>query len=582
MSRLNIMNTLPNKFTNFPMDDDEVVLPVLPNEVWITIFTYLPFGDLQQANAVCKHWCELTRVPVLRRKSKLVITPYNLMDICKIIKCQVIFCKYLSCESVELRDLEVQENLVIVLEYLGSRIRQLKLNKSPVFSVLNDHLPELEELILTHLPRIQNGNNTISADLYKFPKLKSVHMSCANVTYYIKIHLLLNLTLVPCKNIERLSLELNSDQEDLIMYTLDMYAHSLRHVEIIVRSKPSTIVKWQEIFKKFTQLKVLKIAGNCGYKWLKVALENLPKENRLQRIDLNGCLELNDDFMKFILNKWSQSVESLDLMVCHCLTDESIKQLKLVKDKLYHLNLAYCCRVTAQGLLQGIAESTNDKMVNLNLSYITSLSEEFIFLLTERLPNLTSLNLENCRDAVTDRSVNFIFSNLRHLRHLSLNDCVRITDDGLIGTESSTSALSNLKRLETLSLRGCRNLTNRSLLKALKFQQLRKLTLGYCYKISSSGIEGLVEYCPALEELTITSCFMISDDCVLQIVLGLPRLRKLNVSNCVNLTMRSIDYVMTYCKTLRELCMNGIDALEVEQVQQKLLKQKPQILKVEL
>uniref|UniRef100_A0A1A9UX27 F-box domain-containing protein n=1 Tax=Glossina austeni TaxID=7395 RepID=A0A1A9UX27_GLOAU len=564
-----ILKTMRKKMSDtliaYPMDAQETQLPDLPNEIWIKLFTYLTHGDLQQVKLVCKHWCDLCRVPELKRKSKLVITAHNLKDLSQVLKSSPEICEYLQYECLELHGVKVQKDLLTAFEYLGYYIRQLKLHESPVFCVLNDYLPELEELILTRIPSVQSYVNNFSVDLYKFPKFKSLHMSCAGVTYYIKIQLLRNLIYDQCEHLERLSLEFDRTQEDLILYTLELHADSLRQLGIgnHWNSKPSTLIKWQRTFEKFSKLEVLKITGNCGYNWLKIILESLGAENRLRAIDLSGSFELSDDLLKLIVRKWANSVESLDLMFCQCITDDGLKQLGAIKNKLHHLNLAKC-RLTAEGLLQGLVENTNYALRSLNLSHITSMAEGCICLLAQRLCNLTTLNLENCYEAVTDSSLYYIFRYLKRLRHLVLDDCIHITDGGLIGADPSKPAISNLKGLQTLSLRGCCNLSNRSLREALNFQELRKLELSYCHNISSSGIEGLVQHCPALEDLTISSCFMLADNSVLQIVLGLPRLRKLNVRNCINYDAHSVGYEMTYTyKTLQELTMNCANTLEV-------------------
>ena len=553
----------------------------LPNELLIHIFKYLPHSDLQQIRLVCKHWHDLMQLPEFMGKSKLIINPDYMVTIYDSLTNDDALRRRLAYDTLELHSMELSDELQLILKILGPTIYKVRLYKSPVFAVLNDCLPELEELVVSHIPTVQS-DNTFSVNLSKFKNFKSLDIGCSNVTTYIKTHMLLNLTRDISLRIEKLCLELNREHEELLIYTLQFHSETLKHLEICLRSYPGMIPKWKQVFKLFKHLECLKITGTSCYQWLKEIMECLPKEAPLRHCDLSGGLQVDDVLLKLIISKWSATLANMELMFCNALSDEAVKELAVLSHTLESLNISHCSKVTCNGLLQGVARETNNTLKTLVLNDMPEVDSLAICKLAQHLPCLTYLSLENCRESVNDVTLSHIFCYQLQLQHLILDDCIRITDEGLMGFGSTPKPISNLKGLQTLSLRGCRNLSNRALSKALKFTDLRKLVLGYCHKISYMGIEELVENCPALEDLTISSCLMIDDDAMLHIAHGLPRLRRLNVSNCVNLTGKSIDYVMELCKSLKELSMCGIDSLEIQKVQEKFLQLKPQILELNL
>ncbi|KAM7361876.1 uncharacterized protein ACRADG_012739 [Cochliomyia hominivorax] len=553
----------------------------LPNELLIHIFQYLPHGDLQQIRLVCKRWHNLTQLAEFMGKTKLIINRDNMATLHDCLIRDEDLSRRLAYDTLELHGLELSNDLQLILKSLGPNIHKLRLYKSPVFAILNECLPELEELIVSHVPTVQS-DNTFSVNLSKFKQFKSLDISCSNVTTYIKTHMILNLTRDVSIKMEKLCLELNREHEELLIYTLQFHSNTLRHLEIILRSNPIMISKWKQVFVLLKNLETLKITGVSCYQWLKDTMECLPKTCPLKHCDLSGGLQVDDALLKLIIHKWPETLENMELMFCNSLTDEGVKHLGILRHTLRSLNISHCTKVSAKGLLQGIAAENNKTLKSLILNDMSDMDPESIKLLAQRLPNLSYLSLENCRESVTDSTLEYIFRNQLKLQHLILDDCIRITDEGLLGFGDHPAPIRQLKGLQSLSLRGCRNLSNRALIKGLQFIELRKLVLGYCHKISSMGIEELVENCPALEDLTISSCLMIDDDAMLHIAQGLPRLRRLNVSNCINLTGKSIDYVVELCKSLKELSMCGIDSLEIQEVQEKFLQLKPQILELNL
>jgi len=73
--------------------------------------------------------------------------------------------------------------------------------------------------------------------------------------------------------------------------------------------------------------------------------------------------------------------------------------------QLEALTMAYCRELTGMGLVQGLAGSMNYTLQELHLEETIFLDESSMCQLLERLPNLRRLSLDNCRQAVTDRTM---------------------------------------------------------------------------------------------------------------------------------------------------------------------------------
>lgn len=92
-------------------------------------------------------------------------------------------------------------------------------------------------------------------------------------------------------------------------------------------------------------------------------------------------------------------------------------------DKLMHLFYVNCIVFLSHLLLRkGIANQTNDKMVELYLSAL-SISELAVIKLAESLENLRVLDLSFCKNAVTNLAVQIMFKHLKQLRTLNLEFC---------------------------------------------------------------------------------------------------------------------------------------------------------------
>lgn len=483
------MQNVRNDETNSPL--------ALPDEMWLQIFCNLSHADLLEVNLVCKHWSQLARAPALTRKSKLVIARENLQDICDFLEHNDF--KFQTVEIVDGFDSAngIEHALLIkMFKYLRSDIVQLKLNRPLTLSVLNNPLPKLKELDLSNMCL----SESVSVDLSKFSNLKSLLLPYGG-EHHIKIQLSAPLTEMPKIRLEKLHIDTYNPN---CLNLLTLNASSLRRLEINLGSLSLTEqIHLREIFKKFAQLKVLRIGGLVDMidQSVRFLLENLPKENRLKAITID--LDAKPvELLDLIARRWFSCIESLSiwLTVFDAAGRNSgnlAKRLNVMSGKLRRLSLD-AREFTPQDLLHSIAPKINTKLTELEL-FKPHLTEELLLRLFQRLPNLTALDLSYSQ--LTDEEMCNIFRHLTRLRHLFLGPCCAKKDIKNLCSKPNITSLKGLRRFRSCF---CPITVIRILNLNFKFNELSHLELYSCRRTrerSFSNFEEISSYFPALEEL---------------------------------------------------------------------------------
>uniref|UniRef100_A0A1A9X3V0 F-box domain-containing protein n=1 Tax=Glossina brevipalpis TaxID=37001 RepID=A0A1A9X3V0_9MUSC len=272
-------------------DNDNLTLPTLPNEMWLKIFNYLSPKHLRGINLVCRDWYELARAPELTRKLKLIITEENLKDIY-----DFMVLKELQYENVKIGRISYEfsamehEILLNIFIKLGSSVVELQVYSLSTLLVLNDVLPNLKALDLSHCEKV---DDRAPVDLNKFPNLKSLSMPDDDNDNFLS-QLLPNSTEKTRIELEGLSVG-GYDSNAMFLKALAAQASSLRWLKLreCIRISDISLDQLRKTFKKCTQLKTLDIqeASYQGYK--AVILERLPEENNIEVLD-NDFLEESD------------------------------------------------------------------------------------------------------------------------------------------------------------------------------------------------------------------------------------------------------------------------------------------------
>lgn len=143
-------------------------------------------------------------------------------------------------------------------------------------------------------------------------------------------------------------------------------------------------------------------------------------QNTLYELDLSHSVRLTDPSLIQICQTLTQ-LKSLKLRRCRALTDQSIKEIRLLKN-LTCLDISECDVITSKGFIEGIASEPNDRMIELHVSAL-NICETAVIKLAECLKNLRLLDLSFCKNAVTNLALQVIFKHLIKLRTLNLEFC---------------------------------------------------------------------------------------------------------------------------------------------------------------
>ncbi|XP_016961017.1 dynein regulatory complex subunit 6 [Drosophila biarmipes] len=553
----------------------------LPNEMWLEIMSYLSYNDLQQFRMVSWRCRDLVHRRPFMEKGKVIVTQHNLEAIHKHAKGKNC---YLSFERVELRNLRQCSQLANFLRLVGHEVKHLQVRHAPVFRNLDGKLPNLKVLTIATTSSMddQHLKAVDGLDMKQFAHL--VGFECDGVSLDSSLKLLMLLQLRRKENkvqLRHLQFEFRRNNESALLDVLRDHADTLVCVDIFFSCSPGIDTReWCQAFETMHNLRTLKLSGNCHLVLLEAVLRAVPESAPIRQLDLTGMLSLTNELLLYIAGKWQSTLKVLDLMFCVQLNINCIDALRQLSGQLEALTMAYCRELTGMGLVQGLAGSMNYTLQELHLEETIFLDENSMCQLLERLPNLRRLSLDNCRQAVTDRTMATICQYQVKLRNLNIDYCVKITDQGLIGYGDNPYPISRLRGLKELNLRGCRNLTDTALKEGLKLPELRALSLGYCSRLTSAGFEAVTQNCPALESLCVSSCLAVDDEIVLSIVSHLKRLRILNLSNCAKLSLQSIHHILAHGHNLVELIACSIDGLDHEQAQRILEAQRPQMKQV--
>uniref|UniRef100_T1E199 Putative F-Box LRR-repeat-containing protein n=1 Tax=Cupiennius salei TaxID=6928 RepID=T1E199_CUPSA len=243
---------------------------------------------------------------------------------------------------------------------------------------------------------------------------------------------------------------------------------------------------------------------------------------RVQVLSLRRCLR---DVVQGIPN-----IESLNLTGCYNLSDVWLTQA-FIQDvnSLTVLNLSMCKQITDTSLMN-ISQHLKNLEV-LDLGGCSNISNVGLLLIAEGLRNLKSLNLRSC--CVSDIGISHL-AGLSHngtegtlsLEHLSLQDCYKITDDGL---RHLSDGLHNLK---SLNLSFCASITDSGLKHLARMSSLRELNLRSSDTISDIGLAYLAENNSRLTILDVSFCNKVGDQGLLHISQSLFNLRSLSLNAC--------------------------------------------------
>lgn len=601
----------------------------LPVEVISHILEFLQsLGDRKAASLVCRLWYEAYQNPVFRNWEVVQVTADDRFQ--TLLNLKNYDRKYLH---FVIKEIDITETSSKFWQRYGPNIRTLSILNCDIrektFINVILRCENLESLC------IQNCRELLmSGRLFEDEKIRNVlqgklsNLKSLNLSYnrYLSDAIFIKFITI-CRNVTKLLLAgcQISFHSGLYKkyYPPGQYAPS----ESVITFP--TILEY--VRKNSNQLKYLSFTDTFIDSAAVCYLSEI-RDLSLQTLHLRACQQLsNEGIVK--LSSYQKSLAELDVALCPRVTDASLlaicsglpnlKSLSVQRcravtdlgisdlwklDKLANLNISECELIQGQGILKGLCQKPNLKFKELRLSHLGNISDDIVIRIAESLPNLTVLDLGFCYNAVTDRSVQSILSNIRYLRTLNLMMCEKVTDSGLtgmglklipskintlpevtlklplgskaeieirrdaklkqgvmemcendyLGSDFSGFSLKNLKGLQELNLSGCNRVSDVSLKHAFHLNELKNLELSYCQQITEEGLIFISKNNKSIESLNLDFCHNVNNEGVCHVVENLKRLRTFIVGSN-QITDKVAKAISKYAKELTYLDIRHCD-----------------------
>ncbi|KAI0538908.1 RNI-like protein [Xylaria digitata] len=172
---------------------------------------------------------------------------------------------------------------------------------------------------------------------------------------------------------------------------------------------------------------------------------------KLKRLNLSYCKHITDRSMAHMAAHASNRLQSLSLTRCTSITDagfQSWAPFRFVN--LSHLCLADCTYLSDNAIVALV--NAAKALTHLDLSFCCALSDTATEVVALGLPHLRELKMAFCGSAVSDNSLACIALHLNDLERLSVRGCVRVTAAGV------ESILEGCGQLAWIDISQCRNL----------------------------------------------------------------------------------------------------------------------------
>ncbi|KAI1374247.1 RNI-like protein [Hypoxylon crocopeplum] len=173
--------------------------------------------------------------------------------------------------------------------------------------------------------------------------------------------------------------------------------------------------------------------------------------SKLKRLNLSYCKHITDRSMAHMAAHASNRLQSLSLTRCTSITDAGFQSWAPYRfTALSHLCLADCTYLSDAAIVALVHAAKS--LTHLDLSFCCALSDTATEVVALGLPQLQELKMAFCGSAVSDNSLACIALHLNDLRRISVRGCVRVTANGI------ESVLDGCAALDWADISQCRNL----------------------------------------------------------------------------------------------------------------------------
>ncbi|KAK7754213.1 hypothetical protein SLS62_003790 [Diatrype stigma] len=282
----------------------------------------------------------------------------------------------------------------------------------------------LAKIIVAAGPFVKDLNLRGCLQIEHYKRAEVVAKSCKN---------LINATLEGCRNLQRTTLHSlirsNNKLANLNLTSLTAVTNST--CKIISQHCPQLEmlnVSWckhmdargvRMLVRGCPKLRDVRAGEVRGFNNLDVA-QAIFETNNLERLVLNGCVELNDEALKVMIHGRNPELDIL--------TNRPIVPPR----RLRHLDLSRCSQLTSEGV--GSLAHLVPELEGLQLNGCRSLTDSALEPILATTPRLTHLELEDLSELTNE-----IFSEhlakapcAPRLEHLSVSYCENISDTGML------------------------------------------------------------------------------------------------------------------------------------------------------
>lgn len=293
----------------------------------------------------------------------------------------------------------------------------------------------------------------------------------------------------------------------------------------------------------------------------------------IESLNLTGCFNLSDSWLSQAFMQDVNSLTVLNLSMCKQITDNSLINISQHLKNLEVLDLGGCSNISNVGLLL-IAEGLRKlKCLNLRSCCVSDLGISHLAGLTH--PNATTvgtlsleqLSLQDCYK-ITDDGLRHLSEGLHNLKSLNLSFCASITDSGLKHLARMVSLRElNLRSSDTISDIGLAYLAENN-------SRLTILDVSFCNKVGDQGLLHISQGLFNLRSLSLNAC-PITDEGLGRIARTLTDLRTLNIGQCSRITDKGLSLVSEHLHKL--LCIDLYGCTNITTVGLEKVMQLPQL-----
>ncbi|WJZ89184.1 hypothetical protein VitviT2T_008418 [Vitis vinifera] len=270
----------------------------------------------------------------------------------------------------------------------------------------------------------------------------------------------------------------------------------------------------------------------------------------LVEIDLSNATEFTDSGAAAIAK--AKNLERLWLVRCKLVSDIGIGCIAVGCRKLRLINLKWCLRVGDLGV--GLIAMKCKEIRCLDLSYLPITKKCLPSVL--QLQHLEDLVLVGCFHIDLDGLTN-LKQGCKSLEVLNMSNCPCISHYGLSFITNGAECLRqfNISYGPPVTL---------DLAKCLQyFSNLQSIRLDGCI-VTCSGMKAIGNWCASLKELSLSKCSGVTDEGLSLIVQGHQELRKLDITCCRKITQVSINSITNSCTCLTSLRMESCSLVQSE------------------